>query len=177
MTFLSVEVLKVDVSWYTAEASLRVLLSNGFRFDFNGLAGLYYRNVTSAQVPNVGIQCLLFVTSTKRWLEAGSINCGISMDWYKRPHGWKADAEKQRKFLDAQDSVTRRISGLRHNGLHGSVSGSNPLYYCAEILMFYISSWVAQYASPSQHLSSDWFRASCEVKRAILRCPGRSKAI
>ncbi|KLO15399.1 hypothetical protein SCHPADRAFT_995885 [Schizopora paradoxa] len=121
VTFLKVTLAKTEISWRADESSLRLLIPKGLCFDFSSLAGSYYRSATNVWVPEFSVRCLLFVSSTKRWLEVGHMTGSLSLDWYKRPFGWRADAEKQRKFLDVQDS-TGRISGLRSHE-YTSVSG------------------------------------------------------
>lgn len=108
-TFLKIAVNFIDGSLLTDSNAIRLFLPEGLAFFFNNLAGTYYRKVTSVNVPKIELQMLALPSRSSQWIEAAACRASLSLDLYKSPTGWRQDAEIQKRFVEAQDSVTHRF--------------------------------------------------------------------
>ena len=118
VTFLTAQLQSVDLVVMSEACAIRLILSDGIRFDSNDLAGHAYRRVKSLEIPTFKIQCLLANPANKElaspgtWLEVGSAVFDVHMDIYDSPDNWRKDALRQMRFIRTQDSLTRRVPFL-----------------------------------------------------------------
>ncbi|KDQ57525.1 hypothetical protein JAAARDRAFT_69639 [Jaapia argillacea MUCL 33604] len=113
VTFVRVSVHSVDVTWLAGNAALHINLPSGLRMDSNDLATGRHRSMTSFRLPRATVRALQESGSAPRtWLEAASFTVDCSIDMYSSPLGWRESASRQKDFVAAQDSLTRRASFL-----------------------------------------------------------------
>ena len=118
VTFLTLQLQSVDLVVMSEACAIRLILSDGLRFDSNDLAGHSYRRVKSIEVTTSKVQCLLANAGDKglvgpsTWLEVGSAVFDLHMDIYDSPYNWPEDALRQTHFVQTQDSLTRRVPFL-----------------------------------------------------------------
>lgn len=100
------------MTWKNAPAVVRLSLAEGLRLGYNNVAETRHSKLTSLAIPVIDVQVLLTPNTTKQWLEAGRMRTGVHLELYSSPKGWRADAEKQRTFLRAQDAETNRFASI-----------------------------------------------------------------
>lgn len=140
VTFVKISVKSADLTWSIPQAAIRLSVPSGIRYDSNDLAGRTYKHIKSVVVPSVKLRCLLAQTpNTPRllseWFEIASASFDINADIYGAPPNWKADAQRQRIFVQSQDMFTSRASWIygsnisQASGLPSHEGPFSPLLY------------------------------------------------
>lgn len=146
VTFVKLGVKSADLTWSVPRAAIRLSIPNGIRYDSNDLGGKTYKHLKSVVVPSVKLRCLSRTAShaglLDEWFEIASASFDINADIYGAPPNWKADAQRQKIFVQSQDMLTGRVSWV-YDSSSSQVSGlsrhEHPLALLVFILIFRVS--------------------------------------
>ncbi|KAG9009804.1 hypothetical protein FRB93_005075 [Tulasnella sp. JGI-2019a] len=113
ITVLKVGLDSIDITLRDPRTAIQLGLPQGLSLDFNNLAGKNHRKVTSIRIPRIcGKALLQSPYRADDWAEVGTIDLDIFLDLYSSPHGWRASALEQLRFVLHQDANTRRLHFL-----------------------------------------------------------------
>ncbi|OSD07084.1 hypothetical protein PYCCODRAFT_793525 [Trametes coccinea BRFM310] len=109
VTFLKVQVDRINVVWLVGDAAAELTLPSGLRLDRNDLAGKSFSQVTSLRLPEGTVKLLLSSKQDRsRWIEAADARVDVDLDVYSAPPGWREAAKRQTDFVAAEDAPTGR---------------------------------------------------------------------
>ncbi|GJJ06705.1 hypothetical protein Clacol_000901 [Clathrus columnatus] len=109
VTFLKLDLSHLDVALDAGKSVIQLFLQNGIKFDYNDLAGNYYKKMIELRIPTCVLRGLLKANiHPEQWYEASSISFDLAMDMYFSPAHWEDLAREQRDFIAAEDAPTRR---------------------------------------------------------------------
>lgn len=116
VTFVKLSVKSVDLAWRIPRAAILLSIPSGIRYDSNDFAGKTYKQLKSVVVPSVKLRCLAQTPNDAKildeWFEIASASFDVNVDIYGAPPNWKADAQRQRMFVQSQDTFTGRASWI-----------------------------------------------------------------
>lgn len=98
-----------SVVMYSGNAGLAVELFEGVTLDTSSLASLTSASSLALLIPSISASLLTRPTARRKWVSAGALRFGVSLDQYKAPKEWQEHAQKQQKFLREEDGPTQRI--------------------------------------------------------------------
>jgi hypothetical protein len=142
VTFLKISVKSADLTWSIPQAAIRLSVPSGIRYDSNDLAGKTYRHTKSVVAPSIKLRCLLAQAPNKsglldEWFEIASASFDINADIYGAPPNWKADAQRQRLFVQSQDMLSGRASWIYDS--NSSQASGLPSHECPSPSYFILS--------------------------------------
>ncbi|CAG8755385.1 9144_t:CDS:2, partial [Acaulospora colombiana] len=117
VTFLKLRLASIYLNIRTDNSIVAMSFPEGFQITFSDVPTETAASGTSILLPSGRIQCLLSTSNDPdQWLEAAVGSFDIGMDIYTRPDDWKSLGEAQSRFIEEQDSMTRRVPFIYEKG-------------------------------------------------------------